>query len=180
MLVTHSQLAGAHDNTLMRCSFEQVGIYLKKFSCTDLMAFLCGEEHIDAEMIIANINFVGSVTSSQRVRVSLIIFTIRYRWGDVASSSLSSSTRRLTTRDFLPIILRELDAPNLRHFLRLVTAKCAFPLGGFTPPLRMKRSRDFVAHTCFHELELPDYSSIQEFRAAFSAALAAADTSLED
>lgn len=52
---------------------------------------------------------------------------------------------------------------DLRRFLRLVTAQCAIPRGGFERKISIQRTSNTkqlpVGHTCTYTIDLPDYQN---------------------
>ena len=105
-------------------------------------------------------------------RMELILMCILSRW----------------TNSPVPGFLRQLihgwSDTQLRLFLRLVTAKCAIPPGGFRPPLSIKpisaAGGQLRSHTCFHTLGLPRFATLEECAATMEVALLAADSELAD
>ncbi len=111
---------------------------------------LCGNPTIEVSDIFTNCTFAGGFSSSSPV----------YLW--------------------LQEVLYELDAVSLARFLAFVTGCATLPVDGLKPPLMLTRHADDsssvnsdnndnnedsknlylpVAHTCFNQIVLPEYSS---------------------
>jgi hypothetical protein len=125
--------------------------YLQMFSCTDLMLLVCGEEHLDAHMVIEMIEFSPS------------------DWPETSS----------TPNDLLEF-LRELRRNDLRRFLRLATSQCTITRG-VRMPVTIHRcpqsDRLPVGRTCFRRVDLPDYNDAQVLHEKMLLALATVDGS---
>jgi len=103
----------------------------------DLRTLLCGVEKLDCKLLLANMQYEN--------------------W--------SSSP----TPAFLRTILGELKEEDLRRFLRLCTSMASLPREGLRQKIRVTRSTSNtshlpVGHTCFHQLDLPDYRAKELLR----------------
>eukprot|EP00898_Chlorokybus_atmophyticus_P005482 jgi/Chlat1/5935/Chrsp4S06260 len=137
----------------MRRGFQEVDLssYLQVFSCTDLMLLVCGEEHVDAHMVVELIRF----------------------------SPADWPTTSRTPADLLAL-LHELRSNDLRRFLRLATAQCTIARGT-TAPITIHRIQSSdrlpVGRTCFRRVDLPDYKDAQVLQDKLLLALATLDGS---
>ena len=120
------------------------GESLKRFTAADMLLLLCGPSTIDAEQVIANIDF---------------------SYGNWQGSK---------TLDHICQHLRTLSEADLRNFLKFVTGSPSLPHGGlgaggmasnqpagkicFTRLPNSQRLPE--AHTCFNSVDLPDYNDL--------------------
>jgi len=151
----HDTLVGCREAQLraIKEGFQEVDLqpYLQMFSCTDLMLLVCGEEHLDAHMVIEMMEFSPS------------------DWPESSS----------TPNDLLEF-LRELRRNDLRRFLRLATSQCTITRG-VRMPVTIHRcppsDRLPVGRTCFRRVDLPDYNDAHVLHEKMLLALATVDGS---
>ena len=105
----------------------------------DLVLLLCGEDTLDGDCVINNIDFRN--------------------W------SKSESTPY-----FLCSLLRQLSVTDLRSFLRLCMGSSSLPHGGLAKKIGIFKSDRLYAHTCFHQLSLPEFPSVEELHSALKIA----------
>jgi hypothetical protein len=84
--------------------------------------------------------------------------------------------RNSTQIEWLFTVLEEYDQPMRSKFLRFVTGRSVLPTGGFSAlrpaiqivPRDRLSDRGFVSlaitHTCYHQIDLPQYQSLEELR----------------
>nr|CDS25404.1 E3 ubiquitin protein ligase HECTD1 [Hymenolepis microstoma] len=119
--------------------------WLSMFTTTEVVNLLCGQQvhkPWSEEELLANINFVGFDEDS-----NLISYFLKTLLG--------------------------LNEEGRRKFLRFVTGCTTLPMGGWkslSPKITVKRKPNAskqhypIAHSCFNQLILPGYTSLQELR----------------
>ena len=73
--------------------------------------------------------------------------------------------------------MREFDDLHQRLFLKFVTGTSRVPLDGYDPPFTLTEGVDMIAdslpraHTCFNQLVIPCYSSLEVMKARLTFAV---------
>jgi len=125
--------------------------FIKNLSPVQLSLLCCGANKVDIDDMRRNINFKGFTQSPAHQQLRL------WFWN----------------------IIRDFNQTLLGQFLCFVTGSPVPPVGGFgslSPKITVKLTTASpqslpLAHSCFNQLDLPEYPSLEVFRAKFVQAI---------